>query len=290
MIAVLGLLCLTTLTGCIATDFTPGELELNGKIGWVCSIPAAVVGVGLDIVCTPITVPWGIIAECGDTSTEPIFPPYWCLTAIIPGVLFEYGAYEAVAAVTYPVQLAAVELPSRISLARTSDADVRHDLLMQLPNVRPTEYRRLVAASGRAFAPGYTAQGGHGALGRLVLSGHKSILAAAVENEWWAWVRAGEPAGGAKEAEFVIQYWVMDRNPESVGYAVDDAQLRTIEKMLGVSREEVERYAASTSVTRRGSHLGPWKFWVVEHGGVQEVVRRSPIGQAQQPPQPAGGG
>ena len=260
-----GFLCLAMLTGCIASTVDPDELEVNGKVGWACSVPAGVVGVGLDVVCAPITLPLAVIGQTYKEPEDDTF--FWAALPSAPGYVLEDTVYAAATVATYPVYLVGIAGPRAVRLAAMDRDEAVRYLIARLPEVSETNYAKLAAASGRSFAPPYVSRYSAGAG-----LGDRAVVDDRIAAEWQAWLEAGEPAGGPQEAAFVLENWVVELNPYPVAGPFGEAGAPTLERIAGATRQEVERYAESNREKRLRAQCGPWKFWVAEHGGVQKVV------------------
>jgi len=255
------------LSGCIAGGVAPGELKLHGKMGWACSIPAGVVGIGLDMACAPVTLTISGIGiarqEAGDDSF------FWFAFPAAPGFVLELLVYHAAAGVAYPLNLVAVTIPQEVRMALKTDQEKVSWYLSKLPQVSRSEYEALVRAAGRSFPPPYRR-----AETDFVAFGRKPKADKKLEAEWDAWRKRGMPSDRQEEAAFVLEYWIMRPDPQYLDFLYGEEGLATIERILGTTESEVTAYYDSHRVRAQQAGVGKWKFWILEHGGVAEIVAR----------------
>jgi hypothetical protein len=203
LLACVGLIA-TGSAGCVpgvtqTTGWT--SLELHGKAGYSLAWVGRAVGQPINVVCLPLTYPIAL-------RNESAFP--WrsesANTAVMrrPGAAIEWTFYYVGAACAYPVHVGGVALPRAIWLGLASDSSTITYLLDRMPFISEGEYRRLVAASGRAnylpYAPFPDA-----------VFGMKPRAPDQVAAEWRWWDEEGRPAGEGLEREYMLRHWKAGR-------------------------------------------------------------------------------
>lgn len=102
------------------------------------------------------------------------------------------------------------------------------------------------------------------------------MLETRVALDWQRWDKDERPRGAPREAALVLAIWIMGPDPIDPGLLFGKAQLEVIVRAVGADAAEVERYAAEHRGELSGSHQGPWKFWIIQHGGVEAVTTGHP--------------
>lgn len=301
--ALLILLALSlSLSGCwTAREVSLGELETHGKVGWLCAGASNVVGVPLNIVCVPVTLP---IAAYGgskwDWGGEYGGPVVVYFTVCLPGIMLESVSYNAGAGLSYPLLLLGNIIPSRFALlVKNSDSIVTEAMDAwgnhQNPKVSKNAYSVLVRASGREFPPAYHHDIGARSAWRYFLAhdspsiGNPDRILPWLSGEWLAWDRAGRPRGGRSEAAHVLAYWVVERHYVMGGRhrfekrlpSFASSDIECLESITGVSCETVAAYYRERASGRdekpsaqEGLWPAAWRLWVEDHGGKDEILRR----------------
>jgi hypothetical protein len=275
------------------------ELEIQGKVSWLCAGASNVVGVPLDIVCVPITVPlagygmsqWDWGGEYGG--------PYvvWGMVCG-PGIIVESVCYNAGAGLAYPLYLVGDVLPSRLALLVKNNDSIVTEIMDSWeyanPKVSRNEYAVLVRASGREFPPAYHRDSRPESLWYCFLShtnrsiGNPDRILPWLKGEWSAWDRAGRPRGGRSEAAHVLGYWVVERHYWGAGESRFEKRLGSfapsdieyLESITGVTRETVGAYRRECALERgqkppEKAWMWPKarRLWVEEQGGKDQILQ-----------------
>lgn len=292
-------LALVGASGCLCGSHW-SDFELHGKVGCGFAGLSEVVGIPLDIVAAPVTLPLGAHAashDHGEMSWLTV-PGY----IVIPSACLEIAFYNIGAVVGYPFHLLFEAAPPRISRLWRSRNDVVSSVLQGWKCANPqcsrTEYAILCAASRRQWPPvlmweheGVTLRPWEpGAFGR------RDRIPMWLAEEWKAWDQAGRPTGDRAEAGLVLAcrgFYPSFGNERSTFWNrpppfLDAGEVRELEDILGADGQAVaEHFKASSAYSVRDRWDNAllyrarraWQVWVLDHGGTDHLldVRFAPL-------------